>query len=39
MTDFEARLHAEMESAVASEQPPGNLIEAVRRRKPFAGNR
>ena len=32
MTDLEGRLRAAMESAVASEQPPGNLIEVVRRR-------
>ena len=32
MTDLEARLRAAMESAVGSEQPPGNLIEVVRRR-------
>ncbi len=32
MTDFEERLRAAMESAVASEQPPGNLAERIRRR-------
>ena len=32
MADLEGRLRAAMESAVASEQPPGNLIELVRRR-------
>ena len=32
MTDLEERLRAAMESAVASKQPPGNLIELVRRR-------
>jgi len=26
MTDFERRLRAAMESAVANEQPPGNLV-------------
>ncbi len=32
MTDFEGQLRAAMESAVAREQPPGNLVERVRRR-------
>ena len=32
MADVEGRLRAAMESAVASEQPPGNLTELVRRR-------
>jgi YVTN family beta-propeller protein len=32
MDDFERRLRAAMESAVASEQPPGNLAGLVRRR-------
>src|SRR5215469_16582907 len=32
MTDFERRLRAAMESAVASEQPPGNLVQQIRRR-------
>ena len=32
MADLETRLRAAMESAVASEQPPGNLVELVRRR-------
>src|SRR5690242_5813744 len=32
MTDLERRLQAAMESAVASEHPPRNLIEQVRRR-------
>src|SRR5690242_6269910 len=32
MTDFERRLRAAMESAVANEQPPGNLVQQVRRR-------
>src|SRR5215472_14141055 len=32
MTDFERRLRAAMESAVAGEQPPRNLIQQVRRR-------
>ena len=32
MTDFERRLRAAMASAVANEQPPGNLIQQVRRR-------
>ena len=32
MTDFERRLRAAMDSAVASEQPPGNLLQQVRRR-------
>ena len=32
MTDFEERLRAAMEGSVAGEQPPGHLIERVRRR-------
>ena len=32
MTDFERRLQAAMESAVANQQPPRNLVERVRRR-------
>ena len=32
MTDFESQLRAAMESAVASRQPPGNLVQQVRRR-------
>src|SRR5690348_13333582 len=32
MTDFERRLRAAMESAVANQQPPGNLVQQVRRR-------
>src|SRR5690348_18283529 len=32
MTDFERRLRAAMESAVADKQPPGNLVQQVRRR-------
>ena len=32
MADLETRLRTAMESAVASEQPPGNLVELVRRR-------
>src|SRR5262249_43509122 len=32
MTDFERRLRAAMESAVANEQPPGNLVQQVQRR-------
>src|SRR5262249_59842448 len=32
MTDFERRLRAAMESAVANEQPPRNLVQQVRRR-------
>src|SRR5690348_6040049 len=32
MTDFERRLQAAMESAVANQQPPRNLIQQVRRR-------
>src|SRR5690348_15862103 len=32
MTDFERRLRAAMESAVANQQPPRNLIQQVRRR-------
>ncbi len=32
MSDFERRLRAAMESAVVNEQPPGNLVELVRRR-------
>jgi hypothetical protein len=32
MADLERRLRDAMESAVATEQPPGNLIELVRRR-------
>jgi hypothetical protein len=33
MTDFEQRLRAAMESSVAGEQPPGNLVERIRRRR------
>lgn len=32
MTDFEGRLRAAMEATVDSEQPPGNLVEMIRRR-------
>ena len=32
MTDFERRLRAAMQSAVADKQPPGNLVQQVQRR-------